>query len=125
MHVRYKNTFIDALAFATVQNLRSVSLLGFALLLGALLAWAFIPDDVQGFAAAGTFAVMCLLYFIILLAFQLLFNAYWFALNRDRNFLTEHTSELTQTSFIDSTEHTRIEIKWAGIFTIYSHLNML
>jgi len=125
MVVRYTNTFKDSLAFATVQNLSSIPLLVFVLALSAGFAWSSTPDDVQGFRAVAVFSLMTLLMFCVLLAFQLLFNAYWFALNRDRNFLTEHNVEITDSGFIVSTEFTRLEIKWRGVFRVRGYFNRL
>lgn len=125
MIVRYTNTYLDALAFATMQNLRSVSLLLFVIVASGFIAGSSLPDDATGVARAVTFLVATLLFFVVLMAFQLLFNAYWFAANRDKNFLTAHTAELSETSLVVSTLHTRHEIKWAGVFAVRRHLNRL
>jgi hypothetical protein len=49
---------------------------------------------------------------------QLLFNAYWFAFNRDANFLTEHQVELTESTFIEFTQYSRIELRWPGVLRV-------
>jgi hypothetical protein len=125
MVVRYTNTYGDALVFATVHNLRSIPLLGFLLAGAVVIVWLSFPDDVHGFPAVVAFAVVTLGVFFALLAFQLLFNAYWFASNRDKNFVTEHSVELTDSAFIESTAFTRTEIKWPGIFHVCRYLNRL
>jgi len=125
MVARYTNTYLDALAFSTVQNLRSVPLLAFVLAIAGFVAWSNLPDDATGLVKAGTFSLMALLIFVALMALQLLFNAYWFAANKDKNFFTEHNVELTETTFIASTAHTRVEIKWAGVFAVRRAFNRL
>lgn len=125
MVVRHTNTFLDALAFSTVQNLRSIPLLTFNLAGAAIVSWQVFPDEPDGFLKAVAFSEFTLFLFVLLMAFQLLFNAYWYAWNRDENFLTEHTTELTETAFIASTVHTRAEIKWPGVFAVRQYLNRL
>lgn len=125
MIVRYTNTYLDALAFATMQNLRSVSLLLFVVTAAGFVTWSNLPAEATGFAGAVTFVVATLAFFVVLMAFQLLFNAYWFAANRDRNFLTAHTAELSETSLVVSTLHTRHEIRWAGVYAVRRHFNRL
>ena len=122
MIARYTNTYADALAFATVHNLRSTPLLAFIFLVALLCAWSWLPTDVAGFVRFVIFVVLELIFFCVLLAFQLLFNAYWFAFNRDSNFLTEHCVELTEFAFVESTAFTRVEIQWPGILAMRAGL---
>jgi hypothetical protein len=125
MLIRYSNTFADALAFATVHNLRSIPLLTFILAVSMWIGWSSLPDDASGLVRVGTFVLMTLLFFIAILVFQLLFNAYWFAFNRDKNYLTDHQAELTESEFVESTTYTRVEIKWPGIFAVRAALGRL
>jgi hypothetical protein len=125
MNARYTNTYLDALAFATVQNLRSIPLILFALAIAGFVAWSNLPDDATGLVRAATFSLMTFLVFVVLMALQLIFNVYWFAANKDKNFCTEHNVEITETTFIAFTAHTRVEIKWAGVFAVRRGFNRL
>lgn len=123
--VRHTNTFVDALAFATAQNLSSAPLLIFTLVGAAIAAWFCMPIEPDMFNKVVFFELFTLTIFATMMAFQLLFNAYWFASNRDKNFLTEHSTELTEPAFICSTVHTRVEINWLGVLAVRVHLNRL
>ena len=125
MVARYTNTYLDALAFSTVQNLRSVPLLAFALAVAGFVAWSNLPDDATGLIRMVAFTLVTALVFVALMALQLLFNAYWFAANTDKNFFTEHSVELTETTFVAFTAYTRVEIKWAGVFAVRRFFNRL
>ena len=125
MAVRYTNTYLDALAFCTVQQLRSVPLLAFILAVAALMAWSSVPESAVGFLGVLVFGVLTVLVFTALLTFQLLFNVYWVATNGDRSFLTEHNVEVTETCFVASTTYTRVEAQWAGVFAVRRSFNRL
>ena len=125
MAIRYTNTYLDALAFCTAQQLRSIPLLVFILAFAVFLAWSSVPDTAEGLLAALVFAVLTAIFFTAMLAFQLLFNVYWVATNGDRSFLTEHNVELTESCFVTSTRYTRVEVQWAGILAIRRSFNRL
>jgi hypothetical protein len=115
----YTLRFRDLWRFNAVHQLRSVVVQVFYIGLAALMAYSTASgSECTGASCALPAALTFLLVYLVLLGFQLAFNAAFLFSRNNRNVLTEHRVEVRSEGLYEETAFSRCLFLWPGIHRV-------